>query len=261
MIKVQSTTDYSKFCYIKGNRPTSKRVRKMIRAVKRKNQLADYPILVTPHEIGGGHNKLGIADGQARFEAAKALKQPVFYILSEHVTIEDISAANSVQTPWSPRDYVHSFAEQGKKDYVKLRAFIQEFKLPVTTSAALLGGKKTVGGMHALKTGDFKVTSEHRAQKVAQMIVTLKKVIPFATDRPMAVAIMHLFQVQGFDSERLIHKIDVQRSKMVKCASMMQYVDLLEDIYNFRVRPEQMVSLKIEVQKKLNRARGEKADE
>jgi hypothetical protein len=256
MIKVLSTTDYSRFCYIKGNRPTAKRVRKMIRAVKRKNQLADYPILVTPHE-----GKLGIADGQSRFEASKALKLPVFYIEKEGISIEDISAANSVQTPWSPRDYVHSFAEQGKKDYVKLRAFIQEFKLPVTTSAALLGGKKTVGGMHALKTGDFRVTSEQRAIKVAQLITVLKKIIPFATDRPMAVAIMQLFQIQGFDPERLVHKIEMQRSKMVKCASMMQYIELMEDVYNYRVRPADMVSLKIEVQKRISRARGPREEE
>lgn len=251
MIKVLSTTDYSKFAYIRGNRPTERRVFKVMRAIKRRNQLADYPILVTPYE-----GKLGIADGQARFESAKRLKLPIFYIVSEKISIADVSAANRIQTPWSPRDYVHSFAEQGKKDYIKLRAFIQEFHLPVTTSASLLGGKQSGGGVESLRTGNFKVVNETHAYKVAHVIVTLKKIVPFATDRPLAVAIMHLFHLKGFDPERLIHKIETQSSKLVKCASMMQYVELLEDIYNFRARPEQMMSLKIEVQKRINRLRG-----
>jgi hypothetical protein len=251
MIKVLSTTDYNKFTYIKGNRPTAKRVAKMIKAIKRKNQLADYPILVTPH-LG----KLGIADGQSRFEAAKALRTPIFYIERDSISIVDVSAANSVQTPWSPRDYVHSFAEQGKKDYVKLRAFIHEFHLPVTTSASLLGGKQSGGGVESIRYGTFRVVNEQHAYKVAHVIVTLKKLIPFATDRPLAVAIMHLFHIKDFDPERMIKKIEGQSSRMVKCASMMQYVELIEDLYNYRVRPEQLVSLKIEVQKRLNRLRG-----
>lgn len=222
-----------------------------MRAIKTKNQLADYPILVTPYE-----GKLGIADGQARFEAAKRMKLPIFYIVREKVTIADVSAANRVQTPWSPRDYVHSFAEQGKKDYIKLRSFIQQFHLPVTTSASLLGGKQSGGGVESLRTGQFRVINEAHAYKVAHVIISLKKLIPFATDRPLAVAIMHLFHIKGFDAERMIHKVEMQSSKMVKCASMMQYVELIEDIYNFRTRPEQMVSLKIEVQKRINRLRG-----
>ncbi len=201
----------------------------------------------------------GIKDGQGRFVGARALKLPVFYHFSAQssqthaATLEDISRANSGQRPWLPKHYVHSFAVRGNKDFIKLQAFIDEFHLPVTTSATLLAGKSGGGSVaSSLKVGAFNVKSEARAYKVAGVIVALKRLIPFATDRPMVMAIQHLMQVHGFDPQRMLHKIETQRTQMVKCANTMQYIALIETIYNYRARPAQMLSLKIEVQKHLS---------
>lgn len=249
MIKVKSTTDYSRFKFIRGNRPIDKRVRKMIRAIKRKNMLADYPILTKPN--GDGRNE--IFDGQTRFEAAKQLKLPVFYIESPHIEIGDVPEANCVQSPWRPKDYLHSFSERGNKNYQALRSFVAEFGLPITTSAMLLSGKRSESGSTTLgqdfRKGKFHVATEDHARRVAAFIVALKQYIPFATDRCMALALAKVMEVQDFEPSRFLTKIKTNQGQLAKCANHEQYIRAIEDVYNYRVRANQLLPLYIEVQK------------
>lgn len=246
MIKVKSTTDYSRFKFIRGNRPIDKRVKKMVRAIKRKNMLADFPILTRPN--GDGRNE--IFDGQTRFEAAKQLRLPVFYIENDKIKVEDISETNSVQSPWTTRDYVHSWSERGNKHFQLLKAFVAEFGLPITTAGNLLIGKmKESGGNVAKKVrdGDFRVIDEDGARKVATFIVALKSRIPFATDRPLAIALSRVMSVPTFDPQRFLQKL--AHANFVKLNNVDQYVTQIEEIYNHRVRSNQLVPLAIEVRK------------
>ncbi len=251
MIKVKSTTDYSRFKFIRGNRPIDKRVKKMIRAIKRKNMLADFPILTKPN--GDGRNM--IFDGQTRFEAAKQMKLPVFFIESAHIEIGDVPETNSVQSPWTARDYLHSWSERGNPHYAKLKAFVSEFGLPVTTSALMLSGKVNgSGGGSAgigfvLRSGKFNVTNEDNARTAASFIMALKFYVPFAADRCLALAIAKLATVEQFDASRFLQKVKSNAARFVKCASSDQYIEQIEQFYNYRVRPAQLVPLSIEVRK------------
>src|SRR5262245_19806840 len=96
--KIESTTNYERFVFKKGNRPVRGRVVTLINAIQNHNQLAEYPILVSERQDG----KFEIADGQHRFEAARALKVPISFIRSRHqISIEMIAAANQLQKSWS----------------------------------------------------------------------------------------------------------------------------------------------------------------
>lgn len=241
MIKVKSTTDYSKFKFIRGNRPIDKRVKKMIRAIKRKNMLADFPILTKSN--GDGRNL--IFDGQTRYEAAKQLRLPVFYIESNHIDIGDVPEVNCVQSPWSAKDYLHSWSERGNAHYGKLKAFVAEFGLPVLTSAMLLSGQNVNAGHGVgvnLRSGKFTVATEDRARKAAAFIMALKLYVPFATDRCLALAMARLLMLPTFDPHRFLQKVKINPGRLVKCSRVDQYIELIEDIYNFRVKPKFLVS-------------------
>lgn len=247
MIKVKSTTDYSKFKFIKGNRPIDKRVKKMVRAIKRKNMLADFPILTKAN--CDGRNQ--IFDGQTRFEAAKQLKLPVFYIESPHIEIGDVPEANSVQSPWTTRDYLYSWSERGNANYIKIKAFVAEFGLPITISAALLSGRELSNGQIGVsfRSGRLTVTAENYARRVAAFIVALKFYVPFATGHPLAGAMARLMSVKDFDPSRFLQKIKANPGRLHKCGTTEQYIDLIEDIYNHHVRANQLVALSVEVRK------------
>ena len=134
--KIESSTCYDKFVFKKGNRPVRGRVVSLINAIDKHNQLAEYPILVSERNDG----KLEIADGQHSFEAAKALKVPIFFIRSRHqITIEMIAGANALQASWNLRDWMESWIGRGAPEYVKLRDFSQAFQLPLTVSMEVIG--------------------------------------------------------------------------------------------------------------------------
>lgn len=251
MRQIKHTRDYSLFYYIPGNRPLRNRVKKMIAAIRKNgNFLSDYPVLTTKTN---GTNKRGILDGQSRFEAAKLLGESIFFIEAETVkTIGDVSNANARQEPWIVTDYVESHAVQGNQDYIKLKNFMEEFKIKGGIAASLLMGIDPAGGSvnDSVRDGRFKVKNELEAHVIAGVLRSLKKVVPFAFDRSLVQAISRLIKVKDFDPERMIEKIRRQPTRFVKCASYEQYVSLIEELYNYRARrPSDIIPLSIEVKR------------
>jgi hypothetical protein len=249
--KVLSTTNYSRFKFMDGNRPVNHRVKKLIKSIKRKNMLAQYPIVCTKN----GDGRLYICDGQHRYTAAMELKLPIFYIETKGVTIEDVACTNSAQAKWTPRDFIQSFATLGNQDYVTLQEFIDEFGLPPSTSAALLCGSLGGGGDSSefgIADGSFKVKDAAFARRVAAALLSLHS-FPSYKDRGFVIAIARLMQTRQFQFARFTSKLEHQSTKLVKCATWIQYVEIIEDIYNWKTRADDMVPLVINVKKLLTK--------
>lgn len=248
--KIQSTTNYSRFKFMDGNRPVNNgRVKKLIKSIKRKDMLQQFPIVCQKNSTG-----LYIMDGQHRYTAAVALKLPIYFVEAKGVEISDVAATNSAQKGWNARDFVSSYAAQGKEDYITLRDFIEEHGLSVTISANILAGSlvDSGGGLsHKLLTGTFQVNDLVFANRVAAAVRACVPFFPSAKDRGFTIAIARLLRVKGFTITRFIQKLEHQTSKLVKCASWMQYVELIEEIFNWRARASDIVALSIEVKRAL----------
>lgn len=250
--KIDSTTNYSRFKFIDGNRQVhSGRVKKLIRSIKRKNMLAQFPIVCMKNSTG-----LYIMDGQHRYTAAKELGLPIHFIESKNLTVEDMSLSNSNQKGWRPADFVSSYAAQGNPEYITLRDFIAEHGLPVGISAGLLGGSmrslasETNVGVH---TGNFRVVDAPFANKVASAVTACARLFRSAKDNSFVLAIARLLATKIFSITRFISKLENQTSRLTKCASWIQYVELIEEIYNWKARGDDMASLVIETKRMLTR--------
>jgi hypothetical protein len=252
--KIQSTLNYSRFKLMDGNRPIHSRVKKLIKEIKRKNMLAQYPIVCTKN----GDGRLYICDGQHRFAAAQALNLPVHFIETKGVTVEDVAHNNGAQKAWTPRDFIASFAGLGNENYIALRAFIEEFGLPPSTSAAILSGaictlSGSSGGAAHVNDGRFTVADAGFARRVAESLLAVSEHFSGFRDRGFVLAMARLMKVKAFSVTRLLGKLEYQAGKLKKCATWAQYVELIEEIYNYRARPADMVALSIEVKKQLKR--------
>lgn len=248
MHKVLSTTNYSRFKLMDGNRPVGKRVNNLIREVKRKNMLAQFPILVQKNCDG----RMYIADGQHRFEAAKALKLPIFYVESKNVTIEDVAHANSQQKAWNLGDYLASWIGQGKKDYAVLRDYMESYGIPITTAIQILGGHQGSSELARFRSGIFHAKNVSHGHRVGAALTRIKEFVPFYRERGFAMAISRLIATGKFDVEQFAKKLTYQATKLAKCASWQDYLPLIEEIYNYKVRAGEMVALAIEVKKMAN---------
>lgn len=82
------------------------------------------PILVAKRADG----KFDIGDGQGRFEACKALGQPVYFIIQEEgFDADDITMLNVSVLPSSTRDIIDVKAKAGIEDYIILQSMLSEF--------------------------------------------------------------------------------------------------------------------------------------
>jgi hypothetical protein len=128
MLRIQQTTNYDQFFFIKGNRPV--RPAALIASVQQKNMLDSHPIIVS--DMLGESTPLrpyGIIDGQHRLKAAEELKVPIFFMVDPKLTEKDIPICQ-IENPWSFHDYLQFF-EIENKNYQFVRRIMQKNSLPI----------------------------------------------------------------------------------------------------------------------------------
>jgi len=251
--KVESSNDYERFVFKKGNRPVRRRVVSLISAIEKHNQLAEYPILVSERADG----KLEIGDGQHRFEAAKALKVPVFYIRSrQRLTIEQIAAANQLQKSWSLLDWMESWIGRGNMEYQRLKEFCDTFHMPVTVALEVIG--RSYGGEQGsnFKSGKFRVENFQFGQVVAHTLSALRGHLPVA-DLRLVRALIRVLKIKTISIDRLIKKLVAHSSMFERQATWMKYVELIEKIYNKHVHTHERLSVVFEVDQMERQKRSE----
>jgi hypothetical protein len=252
MSAIQKTMNYDRFKFIDGNRPVNSGRRKKIADNMKKNNL----LHVCPIIVKKDGKFLNILDGQGRFEAAKMLGFPIHYIVTDALSEDLIGDFNSTNTNWKMCDYLEWYANKGKRDYIRLREFTNESKISNTLAAMILAGhSETEGGLgnnHRadFRAGKFKITNMDAGKKIALAINMLKsKGIKHYGHRGVIVAITKLLRTKIFDIDRLDKKLEYQTAKFVKCANYEQYIDIIDDIYNYHTSKKNIVSLSTAVKK------------
>jgi len=225
--QIEMTEDYAIFKTLKGNRAVDQsHVNKLMKAM-RLNDLFT-PIMVNEH--------FEVIDGQHRLEARKRLGYIVPYFVVKNYGLMEIQAINSQQKRWSSQDYMQSYIALGKKDYEIYEFFRRRYKLPHSVSIALLTGEDGMGGKLSdiFNSGNLKVRNLETAKAKA---ATLELVAPFFAgycDRSFVKAFFKVQEKKVFDLKKFIQKLEIQPNALKKCATTEQYIDLIEEIYNYR---------------------------
>jgi len=252
--KVESSKQYDRFVFKRGNRPVRRRVVNLMAAIEKHNQLAEYPILVSERNDG----KFEIGDGQHRFEAAKALKVPIFYIRSrQQLTIEQIAQANQLQKGWSMADWLESWIARGNKEYQTLKEFSDTFKLPLTVALEVLG--RTYGGNqnYIFKDGKFTIVNLQFGQTVAHTLGALRGHLPIS-DLRLVRAIIRVLKVKNVSIDRLIKKLVAHSTMFERQVTWMKYVEMIERLYNKNVTIGDRLSMVFEVDQMERQKRSDK---
>jgi disulfide oxidoreductase YuzD len=226
--KVEMTTDYDQFKFLKGNREVDEaHVVRLIKSMKANDLFT--PIMV--------NNNLEVIDGQHRLEARRRLQLIVPYINVGEYGLAEVQQINAQQKKWTIEDYTDSYIALGLKDYEVYRWFRKRYKLPHTVTVPLLSGVDYANSSHLGKSfieGSFRVRSLESAKDVAEHI---EKVAPHFSgyrDRSFVLAVIRLLDKKSFSFTKFIDKIQQNPLMMKKCATSDQYIDLIEEIYNYR---------------------------
>lgn len=220
--RILTTTDYDQFQFLPENRPVAEINQALMAAIQSKNLLHLYPIVVDSH--------MNVIDGQNRLVAAKNLGLAIYYIIDDDVAVDDIAKVASVVKNWSLQDFFHHYCALRKPEYLKLRSFISEYPgVSMTVLVSNIGS-----GVESFRGGDFMLADD--APLVAKNILSLARVTDIWKRARFQMSMVTLTRNPNYDHERMMDRLRYQSTRLVPCAEISQYIELLNDIYNYRSR-------------------------
>lgn len=224
-MNIQRTTDYGKFSLHEKNRRLNyNKIEKLAEAMKKKNLLPLFPIVV--------NSKMEILDGQHRFEAAKRAKVTVSFVVSnQKYDIEHVADSNNFQSHWQLSDYVNYYVKENKLDYITLQKLANKYDIGVA-GVANLSDKRNISA--DIRTGNFIFTDIAEINELLShaRAIGIEFAFPFWNSRPFLRALRHVIKVKGYNKMRMGQKIQANRKLLVKCHEADAYIRVLEEIYN-----------------------------
>jgi len=227
---VYKTKNYGQFIRLDDNRDLlSRRLSRLIESFTAKYIMS--PIIC--------NEKLEIIDGQGRYEAAKELDLPVYFIIVPGLTIEDCRLLNRYNSTWSALDYCKSFA-MTIPAYALLLKTSAETSLPVTRVASL-AGRAVNGGhksMEILYTGKLQFTPEdaETVKRRCKMADELRTALLFSErlNDQFYGSIKVMDSFAGYNHERMLKNCKQLRTTFVQTSSLSTQLKEFERIYNYR---------------------------
>ena len=223
-MEIKSTTDYSLFKALKGNRVVNqKHVQKLINSMRKK--MHHSPIQV--------NEKMEIIDGQHRLEARKAIGAPIEYYISKGADISTVQDLNTNSEDWKIDDYLHSYISKGIKDYIIYKQFLDSYKFNHKITMYLL--TNNAGGCSEdFNSGNFKIKDIEKAAEIASKLNIVGGYYDGYKRRTFCYAFVRCLNNSKFSFEEFIAKLAYQRSKIYDCAKVEQYLEIIEEIYNYK---------------------------
>ena len=231
-MRIEESLEYDNFQTITGNRTINqKKVDRLISDIQSGLNLLPYcPVVVYPEGT-----YWMIVDGQHRYEAAKSLGHPIYYVVCESLSLQDIAKMNSKSDKWTLHDFLQCYLKIGSADYTILENYLQYYKFNFAASCSLLMyGTVNRSALDHFRNGTFNVNFQDKAEGVAKKVLSLFGRYKFFNDKNLIHAVMKLEEFGECDWEILGEKIKSQPNAMDKQLSWKGYAANIEKVYNYR---------------------------
>lgn len=228
---IKSTTNYGMFQLMKGNREVDyNHVKRLKRSMERDPHLfSSNPIQVNEHMF--------IIDGQHRRLAAQELGVPVYYTVSEGITLDDTRVLNITQKRWTLLDFAQSFADSGRDDYRDFLRLVHQFPkiAPSIVIMCLQGGHKHHSS-DDFRRGEFQIEDRERGIDWLAKLTDVSEKAHINMNTPMAASFMQLWKNDNeFDFDKFMAKLEKDGAKQLfnTSSSVRNSLRAIEDVYNF----------------------------
>lgn len=232
--QVQVTKDYQRFKTLSSNRRVDmNHVKRLAKSMKENPHLFETrPILV--------NENMFVIDGQHRLRAAQENKQPVYYMVSKGITVDDTRTLNTTQANWTMMDFARSYASTGNEHYQTFLAAVSKYpNLQPTVIRFYLGGQASQNALYtqAFKNGDFVVERPNLSDIYLEQLSNIKRHLPnVQLTRAYGLAFYKLFEnPEVFDYEYFLGKLENEGAAalMRGSAEMKDAFRCIEDVYNY----------------------------
>lgn len=220
--QVHTTKDYFLFKPLDGNRT------KNLQHINRlKNSMAEnylFTVIIV-------NEKYEIIDGQHRFDVIQELQLPLHYVVCKGYGLDEVHRLNHLSKTWNADDYLTGYCNLGYKDYLIYRDFKNKHKIGHNECQTLLMGVKTSATFNG---GLFKVKSLSYAEKFMSKLYLIE---PYYSDfkrRTFIYAMMAVMKNENFEFTEFLQKLKIQPTALQNCTDVGQYLELIEEIYNYK---------------------------
>ena len=223
--KVYSTTEYSKFKKLRGNRAINElHVRRLVEAIKEKD--LQIPIIVD--------QDMNVLDGQHRLDAYKIVGNPIFYIVKDRFVLQDVRNVNSVARKWTLTEYLMSYCKLGKKDYQLLEWFHRTYEFGIAECVAMLNGKgyTNVAILKEFRKGDFVIDDLEQGKTWAKNINACGEYFQYYKKGTFIKAMLHAMKHKDFKWSIFYKRLCNNSSKLKNQGSRNDFIVNIERIYN-----------------------------
>ena len=199
--------------------------------------------------------KFLIIDGHSRFDAARQLKIPIYFILLEQKFAEAVAILN-IQKAWGISDHARRYAVRGNPDYVQLMKYTM-LGIPLQTAASMLYGQSAGSGNagQKIKHGEFKVRDTEQIGLVREIIEELGELCPVVKTRHFIEAFSMCYFVPEFDVSRFKTKLANFSHNFTKTVTRAEMLNQIDELYNYKASIKIPLAFKaVEVAKQRNAA-------
>lgn len=239
--QIYETNDYDIFSGHPHNREVLD-TRKLEELMIKYGFLTGFPIVVYFYKSLNTHR---IMDGHRRLHAARNLGIPVKYVI-EKIIIDNVPELQAGIAMWSLEDYLSSGCKKGKKSYLIVREFFESSNIPLSVLVKLLTTKKARDAVKLFKTNAYEVSKScvRKAEKIKEFSNCMKSNnVKIYKSAVFLDALIKVSYIDGFDIKRLQTKMLKNLPMVVKQNTLLGYIQMFEDIYNYRVKEDQKLDI------------------
>lgn len=233
-MEIQQTKDYSKFETINGNRSLNQnKIQKIVNDINNGFNMLPYcPVIVSKN----GKN-FQIIDGQHRVEISKLTENPVYFVVCETLTLQQIAILNSRGEKWTLTDFMECYIKLGIKDYQDIKMIMNKYKINARVVVDLLMFNKHAQGRDStefFQSGQFKSNYLEETEELLKLVSELFSRYTFSSDRYLIGAVQKIKEKGICDFDVLKDKIAAWPMGMDKQTDVKNYIYNIEKVYNYK---------------------------
>lgn len=232
MPKLQKTSAYGKFKFMRGQRPIDlncSESKTLMASMKEYGFLPAFPVMV---RATGSGDTYEIVDGQHRYTVAKELGLPIYYVVDESEI--DVTLVNKAQRKWSPTDFAESYAAKDIDAYQTLIDYHRSFQIAITLSAAILSGTSNFGNIRArFFSGRFTVKNAVVATNIGMVYREAGRITAAVKKAAFVDALWACYAVGYFNPDQLLEGITKKPYAMRVGSRRDDFLTAMEEVYNY----------------------------
>jgi hypothetical protein len=231
MLSIHQTTNYKQFKFFPSNREIVPH--KVEESILKKNMLSTHPIIVDP--------EFRIIDGQNRFTVAQKHKLPIYYLMSDEISEEDIPQCQ-VQRTWDLKNYLKFYLDK-TPEYAFINEIVKDYHLPLYFIVSVCGS--TEDPFKRFREGHFKLNRPIKVlrnmfEQMYEILVNCEELC-----KPLGVKVIYkvyrafwsLMLKDDYDQKKLLRKLRMRRdqfAEILKYRNLKNIVEGLEIIYSYK---------------------------